>query len=246
MVRRLHRAGRDRLLRIDEGHGGPAPRRDREDLPVRREDRPIGMGARPEPPRRSLFVARSIFTTSFARIRATQSDAPSGETARPPGVASTFSPSSLRFSEIGSSGDEAIPLRGDRRGRFSLLAPATYARAPSGDSARPSHECGSGCLKRSFPEAASSRWSDWSSAPVQATTTRVPSGVSASANGYGETSVCVPVGVSRRPFGSWISPDGQARRHDAVGGGEEGRKRRERIRICLERKERTRGAYGED
>src|ERR1017187_997025 len=39
-------------------------------------------------------------------------------------------------------------------------------------------------------------------------TTRLPSGVSASANGYGETSVCVPVGVRRRPFGSWISPEG--------------------------------------
>ena len=101
------------------------------------------------------------------------------------------------------------PVRGDRRGRSFPLAPATYTRAPSGDSARPSQECGSGCLKRSFPEAASRRWSDWSSAPVQRATTRVPSGVSASANGYGETSVCVPVGVSRRPFGSWISPDGR-------------------------------------
>ena len=48
----------------------------------------------------------------------------------------------------------------------------------------------------------------WSSGPMEATTTRRPSGVTR-ANGYGRTAVCGPVGVRVRPFGSWISPDGR-------------------------------------
>ena len=198
-----------------------------------------------ETPATTCLAARSTFTTSFARMRAAQSDLPSGEIGEASRRRVDFQPVLLALQRDRLLGDEAVPFEAIDEDISSFGAGDVRPRAVRRER-RPSHECGRGCLKRSFPEAASSRWSDWSSAPVQRATTRDSSGVSASANGYGETSVCVPVGGQQAPVRKLDLAGRQARRHDAVGVRRGRKKEKERTRICLERKERTGGAYGED
>ena len=168
------------------------------------------MDARRRRARRPRRSRGRSFTTSFARIRATQSDrAVRGD--REPGrrrVDFRLVRPALERDRL--LGDEAVAVRAGRRGRSSLRrrrgTHALAVRREREAEPRVRH----GLLEEELPRRRVQQVERLVvRARAEATTTRFRPGVSASANGYGETSVCVPVGVSSRPFGSWTSPVGR-------------------------------------